>query len=133
MTDLSVLSLESLKTMAAEVSARRDVYIFAELGKTITPYNRANSETPLDNEIYLISNEIDRRERSAREAAEKAAFAAEWTAEAFAARRAAWNTAVAKLPRDAKGIKFEDIRALEGRLGYTMDDLKRAKATLGIA
>ncbi|CAM5418529.1 hypothetical protein ATER59S_02356 [Aquamicrobium terrae] len=133
MTNLSTLSLEDLKKLEAEVAAKRDAYIHAELGKDLTPYNRANSTTPLDNHIYEIVSEISRRERPAKEAAEQAAFAAEWTLEAFTARRAAWNTEVTKLPRTAKGLKFEDVRALEARLGYTMDDLKRAKALLGIA
>lgn len=129
MTDLTALSLDELHQAAADVSALRDRYIHAELGKALTPYNRANSETPLDERAYEISVEIARRERAAKDAA----FATEWTAETFAARRAAWNAEVTKLPRDAKGIKWDAIRALEARLGYTMDDLKRAKAMLGIA
>lgn len=128
MTDLSALTLESLKTLEAEVSALRDTYIRAELGKAVTPFNRANSKTPLDGRVYEIVSEIMRRKQPAKDT-----FATAWTAEVFATRRAAWNAESVKLPRSAKGIKFEDLRALEARLGYTMDDLKRAKAMLGVA
>jgi hypothetical protein len=56
------------------------------------------------------------------------AFAAEWTLEVTQARRAAWNAEVdASI---AKGIKPDGRLAykIEQRLGYTLDDLKRAKA-----
>lgn len=133
MTDLTTLSLSELKTLESQVATLRDKYIHAELGKALTDYNRANSTTPLDGRMTQVLDEIGRRERPAREAAEKAAFEAEWTVEVFTARRAEWNAEMAKLPKHAKGIKWEDVRALEQRLGYTMEQLKRAKAALGIA
>lgn len=133
MSDLSTLSLEDLKKLEAEVSALRDSYIHAELGKALTPFNRANSTTPLDDRMYEIATEVFRREKPIKDAAEKDAFAAEWTLDRFNARRAEWNTEFAKLPRSAKGVHISDVRRLEDRLGYTVEALKRAKAMLGVA
>lgn len=130
MTGLAALPLEELKALEAEVSARRDAH--AELGKALTPYNRANSVTPLDDRIYEIASEILRREQPIKEAAEAAAFAAEWTLERFSARRDEWNVEFAKLPRSSEGVHISDVRDLEDRLGYTVEALKRAKAMFGL-
>lgn len=58
-------------------------------------------------------------------AAKDALFAAEWTAEVFAERRAAWNASVVKCK------SHKDMAALAARLGYGHTDLARAKALLG--
>lgn len=61
--------------------------------------------------------------------AEKAEFAAAWTLDVLTARRAAWNEAVAR--RQPK--TFAAARELERDMGYTIADIKRAKALHGIA
>lgn len=60
-------------------------------------------------------------------AAEAAEFAAEWTPEVTAERRAEWNVSV---KRDAKGgtIRSAQVRAIEAKVGFTMADLKKAVA-----
>ena len=58
-----------------------------------------------------------------------AIFAAEWTAEVTSARRAAWNSEITKM--GAK-IKLEALKALVARLGYSQNDIARAKALHGI-
>lgn len=65
-------------------------------------------------------------------AALRAEFAAEWTAETFAARLAAWNAAVAPLVEAGKPVKHQAVRDIEQRLGFTNYDLARAKELLGI-
>lgn len=64
-------------------------------------------------------------------AAMAAEFAAEWTVETLAARRAAWNVEIRPLVEAGKPVKPADVQAIERRLGYTMSDIKRAKALHG--
>lgn len=59
-------------------------------------------------------------------AARKALFAAEWTPEVFAERRAAWNASVAKTK------SHKDLAALQQRLGFAFRDLQAAKELLGV-
>ena len=59
-------------------------------------------------------------------AAKDALLAAEWTPEVFAARRAIWNTEVAKTK------SYGDLAKLQTRLGYGMDQLRDAKKILGL-
>lgn len=59
-------------------------------------------------------------------AAKEALFAAEWTAEVFAKRRAAWNASVVKCK------SYKDMAALAARLGFGHSDLAKAKRLLGI-
>jgi len=61
----------------------------------------------------------------------RAEFAAEWTAETFSARRAAWNAAVKPLVEAGKPVNPAAVRAIEQRLGFSRDDLARAKVMLG--
>lgn len=56
-------------------------------------------------------------------------FAAEWTAEVTSARRATWNSEITRM--GAK-IKLEALKALVARLGYSQNDIARAKALHGI-
>lgn len=66
-------------------------------------------------------------------AAEQAEFAATWTAEITAARRAAWNAGVAKLTAEhGNSVMGHHVRALADSLGYTLADIKRAKALHGL-
>ena len=65
-------------------------------------------------------------EYSPRIAAAKAAeFAAEWTAEVFAARRAEWNA------QNALCKSHADVAKMVAKLGYSLADLKQAKQLLG--
>ena len=59
-------------------------------------------------------------------AAKDALFAAEWTHEVFAERRAIWNASVVNCK------SHKDMAALAGRLGYSHTDMARAKALLGV-
>lgn len=57
------------------------------------------------------------------------AFAAEWTREVTAARRAAWNARVRAGEFGAPGsgrVNWTAVRAAEAAQGWTMDDLRRA-------
>lgn len=61
--------------------------------------------------------------------AEKAEFAATWTLEVLMARRAAWNDAVARrAPKTSAAVA-----QIQRDMGYTLADIKRAKALHGIA
>ncbi len=121
MTNLSSISTVELEARLAEASAKRKAFI-------ATICEGHDNGTPFDGEIEAIGSEL-----GARIGADKAAaFAAEWTVEVFNARRAAWNAEIVKLPRDAKGVKWEAVRALEAKLGFQMEDLKRAKTLLNI-
>ena len=59
-------------------------------------------------------------------AAKDALFAAEWTPETFAARRATWNT------ESAKAKSHGDVAKLQTRLGYGIAELRKAKELLGL-
>lgn len=61
--------------------------------------------------------------------AEKAEFAAEWTLDVLTARRAAWNAAVARRQPKTPAA----VAQLQRDMGYTIADIKRAKALHGIA
>lgn len=122
MTNLSSLSTSEIETRLAAVAAKRKAFI-------ATICEGHDNGTPFDGEIEVLGRELG--ERLA--AVKVDAFAGEWTVEVFTARRAIWNAEVVKLPRDAKGVKWEAIRALEAKIGFTMEDLKRAKALLNIA
>ena len=122
MTDLSILTEAEIEARLEAVAAKRKSFI------AVISEGHDNG-TPFDAEISELGRELSSR----RAAAKEATFAAEWTVDVFTARRAAWNTEIVKLPKDAKGIKWTAIRELEARLGYTMEDLKRAKALLNIA
>lgn len=64
-----------------------------------------------------------------RDAADAAAFAAEWTIDVFMARRAAWNAEVAKL---GASINARQFTGLQDRLGYKLADIRKAKTMLGV-
>jgi hypothetical protein len=57
----------------------------------------------------------------------QAAFVEEWTADVLAARGAAWNAGVAKCKSNGQEA------ALAKALGYSLSDLKKAKAMLAAA
>lgn len=63
--------------------------------------------------------------------AEAAAFAAEWTAEVVAARRAAWNAEMMALSAKRVTMTPKLMDSIIARLGYSLSDIKRAKALLG--
>jgi hypothetical protein len=54
----------------------------------------------------------------------QAAFSEEWTAEAFAARSAAWNAGLAKCKSNGQ------VADMAKSLGYTLTDLRNAKKML---
>ena len=57
-------------------------------------------------------------------------FAAEWTMEVFEERKAAYNAAIQKLPAFPKP-KVRDVANCEKELGFSRDELLRAKNMLG--
>lgn len=122
MTNLSSISTAELETRLADVAAKRKAFI-------ATVSEGHDNGSPFDGEISSIGGEIAARKAAAVEDA----FATEWTLDVFNARRTAWNAEATKLPRDAKGIRWEAIRALEAKLGFKMEDLKRAKTLLNVA
>jgi hypothetical protein len=75
-----------------------------------------------------------RAELAAMDKAEAEAFASVWTRETTEARRAAWNAEGRKLlAAHGNRIPASEIYALRKRLGYGIDEIKRAKALHGIA
>lgn len=56
----------------------------------------------------------------------EAAFAEEWTPEVFAARRSAWNAGAVNCKTN------REVTDLAKRLGYGLQDLKKAKKLLGV-
>lgn len=65
-------------------------------------------------------------------AAEDAAFAAEWTPEVTAARRAEWNARVMAGEFGTRTIDFRAVAAAEKAQGWTNADLRRAIALNGL-
>jgi hypothetical protein len=64
----------------------------------------------------------------AKMAAEKAAFAAEWTVEVLAARKAAWNAEVHALIAAKKPMNARTNAAIVAKLGFGLTEINRAKA-----
>lgn len=122
MIELSSLTTVEIKARLSAVADKRKQFI-------ATVCEGQDNGTPFDRDIEDLGAELARRMRLD----EEAAFRAEWTVDVFNARRTEWSAEIAKLPRTAKGFRIEDVRALEARLGYTIEDAKRAKAMLGIA
>ena len=65
--------------------------------------------------------------------AEAAAFAADWTVEVLAARRAAWNAEMQALIAAKKPATANTIVPIANRLGYGVAQIQRAKALHNIA
>lgn len=122
MTVYSTWTDADLDAALKRIAAERRHYINA-VGR-----DHERNHTIYDNELSALSSEVVRR----RQAAEAAQFAAEWTLDVFNARRATWNAEAVKLPRKGNSIDMKHIRALETKLGIKMDDLRRAKALLGV-
>jgi len=55
-------------------------------------------------------------------------FAIEWTAKVTETRRAAWNSEMQKLIAAKKQISAQVLAEITARVGFTMADLKKAKA-----
>ena len=65
--------------------------------------------------------------------AEAREFAADWTPEVLAARRAEWNAEVAKISaKYGRQIPQSAVLALPGKLGYQSADIARAKRLHGV-
>ena len=89
----------------------------------------------LDNSIARESGTYDaqriaalRDELSALDAAEEAAFRAEWTADVTAGRRAEWNEWVKRTSNGTGRIDSPVLMRKQGQQGWTIDQLKRAVA-----
>ena len=60
--------------------------------------------------------------------AKQAAFAAEWTPEVLAARKAAWNAEMQALIAAKKPMTPRLMTSIIAKLGYSLADINRAKA-----
>lgn len=69
--------------------------------------------------------DAERRRESAQEAD---TFASVWTAEVLEKRRAEWNSRIKPYVDAGKSISTAELVAIQRDLGYTIDDIKRAKA-----
>lgn len=76
-------------------------------------------------EGYTQAEVNEERAGLAKIAAMQAAFAAEWTPEVLAARKAAWNAEVIAKGRAMNGHAFQ---AIAKKLGYSLNEINRAKA-----
>lgn len=100
----------------------------AELAKEARKYDRINNDGGEGYNPYWDALK-DRLALEAREA--DAAFAAEWTPEVTATRRAEWNARVQSGEFGVIGSGRTDLRAVaaqEQAQGWTMEQLKRAIA-----
>ena len=85
----------------------------------------ADGYNPYDRQLELSISELVKADAALTDAE----FWIEWTADVFAARRAAWNAAVMALPGADKGqVTQADVIRLESRLGYKAVSLAKAKA-----
>jgi hypothetical protein len=80
----------------------------------------------------LAADQADQAAMTAYQAA-KAAFAAEWTLEVLAARRAAWNAEMQALIDAGKQLGPATVQPIIKKLGYSLTDIKTAKALHGQA
>lgn len=68
------------------------------------------------------------------QAAEDAEFAAIWTADVLAARRAAWNAGLQQIVnKHGRNVPQAAVSDLQRRLGYGVGEIARAKRLHGIA
>ncbi len=75
------------------------------------------------------STEVLEREWLAAQAAE---FAAVWTLETLNARRSAWNAEMLELSAKRVTMTPKLMDSIIARLGYSLTDIKRAKALHGV-
>lgn len=79
-------------------------------------------------EGYSQAEVNEERAGLAKMAAMQAAFAAEWTLEVLAARKAAWNAEMHALVAAKKPMNARTMQAVVAKLGYSLGDINRAKA-----
>lgn len=116
------MNVDVSKMNMSELKAYSD-----ELRKASKRYNNLMNE---GGEGYnpFYSNPIFERISERRRQLERENFANEWTREVTEARRAKWNSEIAKLPREPDGkIRYSDVAELEERLGFKARDIVRAK------
>lgn len=112
--------MTTIKTAAAELAAAR-----AEVDRLETAI-RNHQRTHYEGDDMATPFDRQREEAGkALMAAANAMFAAEWTAEVFAARRAEWNK---RAMAAGKNVTMHTVRQWEAELGFRLDELKRAKA-----
>lgn len=118
--DVSKMSLSEVKEYIKELDKGRRTYnnIMNEGGEGFNPFDNEPAYERAHDRIKQIQSEE---------------FAKEWTKEKTNERRSMWNSEGAKLPRTPNGmVKISDINALEKRLGFTVEDIKKAKLLHGI-
>lgn len=129
---------EGYNPYADEISRREAAHIKANP----TPRTRYDITRDINRVYQSSGNYIDggaeinalNAELAAFDAAESAKFAAEWTLEVFTARRAEWNAAIAEiLKNNGNKVPPREYNALVQRMGYDVEDIKRAKKLHGIA
>lgn len=119
------------KRLAAERSAsaktpRTEYDILRELNALDCSIAR---ESGIDNSAKIAALNA---ELAALRSADDREFLTEWTLDVTNTRRAEWNTEIQKIVKNGK-VPTAALGALIRKLGYDVDDIKRAKKLHGIA
>lgn len=119
--------MQDLNTLKQALAAAEAAYkADSEKVKAMRAYDRvANEGGEGYSTAEAASESLSNKHWPIIKAAKAALFAATWTPEYFAARKAEWNAAVPTMKTT------KDLLAAEKRLGFTHQDLKDAKALLG--
>lgn len=113
--DIDSLGLEEAKAYYKELQDARKRYdqVMNEGGEGFNPFDK-------DERFNKVSSRIQKLED------EK--FLKDWPKDVLEERRRLWNEESAKLARTPDGkVKVDDVRELEKRLGFSLNDAKRAK------
>lgn len=131
MQDLTTLTVDQLKAEFARLEAEYNAAT-AKVRK-LRAYDRVVNEGGEGfSSAEAASQRVYEEFGPQLNAINKELFAREWTLEVFNGRRAAWNAEV-KVWVDAKrNPSTKDLLALQDRLGYSLGDMRAAKALLGV-
>lgn len=113
--DIDSLNLEEAKAYHKELQNARKRYnqVMNEGGEGFNPFDN-------DKRFEQVLSRIQKLED------EK--FLMDWPKDVLEARRKSWNEEGAKLPKTPDGrVKVDDVRALEKRLGFSLNDAKKAQ------
>ena len=118
-------NIEALKEAVVNAEA---AYAFALSGvKRATQYDAVVNE---GGEGYSSSEALSeaafKKHAPLIKAAKDALFAATWTRDVFEARRSAWNA------RAVNCKSYAAVTALEKSIGFTANDMRKAKSLLGL-
>lgn len=123
-------TLDQLKQDLAAAQAAYETELAA--AKKLKAYDRLQNEGGEGYSTYEVKSEaLYNKHGPIINALEKQVFAAEWTTEVFAARRATWNEIMTErfLSKNINPTTRQ-LQAVEQELGFTFRDLGRAKSIL---